>query len=346
MGDFVLQKIDISEHFLKLILEISKLEDRFANLPLKNNWGEEVIEETIKKSALYGFLLDTKFQCIIKNDDILSSVTGKNFVVVSNEIEVRKSFPLYFGAREIDIEILEYLHRFLDNIQDELSISRGRFRTRQDQVQEFDILSNLNKSISRYGFIKRDLNNLFKQIKNSGQNEYILSAQFMLNILKISPFLRANLRVARIIAKGFLFRRKIDINHFVSLEEKFFENRAKFYKILNSALISKEGENAWIRFYLQNLLKAYKQTVSNIEIASGGTIRPLNFEVISVTKKQKIIIELLKKYHQMSGSEIAKLLNVSRQNIFVIMQKLIKKGIVLRVGSGTASRYKLNIDNY
>ncbi len=333
----VIPKIEITDKILKLLLEIAKLEDRIYNLPLKGRWRRDLSDLSIKKSSIFGYFLDNKLLIDIK---ISRSKRDRKQIIISNEVEVRKSFSLYFNNDHLHIELLEYLHRFLENIQGEDIKNRGRFRKGQEDIKELEYLSNLKSVIPRYGFIRRNLEELFEYINESETNEYILSALIFLALIKILPFNNSNFRIARIVSKGFLYIRGIDLKHFVSIEEQFMLDFQQYFSCLNKAIIKNPDE--WVLFFLKKILVSYEVTAQEIEKISGGTIKPLTNEIINVTKRQKMIIELLKKNNQMSGSEIATILKVSRQNIFVIMQKLMKKGVVTKVGNGPSSRYKLN----
>jgi Fic family protein len=218
------------------------------------------------------------------------------------------------------------------------SENRGKFRKSQ-KTSEFELFKNLETNFPRYGFVPRLMADFFEEINNSGIHELIIAPMVYAELILLSPFARHNAPVARIMSKGFLYSKGIDVNYLLDIEKYFVERKGKYYKALNDYF--KGEKKDWIELYLKAVLDAYRKLAEKIEIESGGTIKPMENEFISLTKRQKTIVELLKKNNQMAGSEIGQILGVSRQNIFVIMQRLLDKDVVERVGKGTTSRYRL-----
>ena len=259
-----------------------------------------------------------------------------------NELEIRKSFPIYFNTKDLSVEQVSYIHRFIDNVNDKISQERGNYRKGQ-KTSEAAYYKNISKKLPRYGFLPRLVEEFVRHANESNIEEVILSGLLYAEFISISPFFRANAQVARIISKGYLFTRGFDKFQILNIDSYFVEKQSKYYNALKEYVDG--NPTKWIELYLQAIIKAFKYTSVQIEHISGRTIRPLANEVIHITERQKTIVELLKKNSQMSGSEIAIILGVSRQNIFVIMQKLLKKKIVEKVGKGTTSRYRLKLAN-
>lgn len=335
---FSLSQINITHSMLKLISTISVLEERFNNLPLEREWIERISERAVACNARNSLVLDNTVSSAgqIENIEKIKSPTIRNRLM--NEIEIRKSFPVYFKDHELSVEQIQYLHRFLDNLQDNDSENRGKFRKSQN-IEEVNTFKKLNLSLPRYGFVPRLLNEFLNEVNDSTIHELILAPILHAEFIAISPFQRNNAAVARVLSKGFLYSRGMDHHFLLDINDYLVHRKAKYYQSLNHYFAGEKKD--WIELYLKAVADAYKRLAIQIEDESGGTIRPLENEFVALTKRQKTIIELLKKNDQMAGSEIAELLGVSRQNIFVIMQKLLDKNVIERVGKGTTSRYKL-----
>jgi Fic family protein len=337
---FALNQINISHVMLKLVSNISIFEERFSNLPMERDWIERISEESIRKNAADSLILDKIINSAdqVRRPEKIKTPAIRNRLL--NEIEIRKSFPIYFKDHELNTEQVQYVHRFLDNLQDSASENRGKFRKSQS-INEVNYFKELAGTMPRYGFVPRLLDELNKEINGSSIHEMILAPIIYADYILLSPFSRHNASVARIVSKGFLYSRGIDTHLLLNIDEYFVHRKNKYFNALNSYFAGEKKE--WIELYLKAVLDAYKNLAIEIENESGGTVRPMENEAVALTKRQKTIIELLKKNNQMAGSEIAELLGVSRQNIFVIMQKLIDKSVVERVGKGTTSRYKLKV---
>jgi len=323
---------------LKLVGRISLLQERFSNMPIERKWVEQIRENAIFGSTVAGLNLDGT-RVTLKDQKEINKIQSTSIRQrVLNEIELRNSFPIYFKTEEFGIEQIHYLHRFLDNIYDEGAAQRGKFRKSQE-VEDAKVYKKLKSAIPRYGFLQREVEEFAEIINAADIQAHVMAALVYANFISLSPYSRGNSQVGRILSKGYLFVKKFDIDQILSIEPFFVQRKDRYYRYLNKYLMGKPS--SWIEFYLKAVVQGYKDLAREVELVSAGTIRPLESQVIRLTDRQRSIVELLKKNSQMSGSEVATILGVTRQNIFVIMQKLLEKKVVEKVGKGSASRYKL-----
>jgi hypothetical protein len=332
------ENFQITNKMLKYASKIASLDERFRNLPVEKKWIEQIRLQSIGEVVINGLRLDGQVVEIDKKNSVSSIKNDITKQRVLNEIELRNSFPIYFGKNELEIEQINYIHRFIDNVSDPEAGQRGRYRKNQksDTIALYKPLKNV---LPRYGFLPRLVGELTADINNSKMHELLLSGLIWGELIRLSMYSRANNQLARLVSKGFLYIRGFDTNQLLSIESVLLESRGQYYHAINKYL--KDEPEIWVEMYLRAIVQAFKDLASKIEDVSGSTIRPLENEVIYLTKRQKTIVELLRKNVQLSGSEIGMILGVTRQNIFVIMQKLIAKKVVEKVGRGTTSRYRL-----
>ncbi|MBN1331596.1 winged helix-turn-helix transcriptional regulator [Candidatus Dojkabacteria bacterium] len=329
---------EISPAILQAVAKIHTLQERFQTLPIEQSWLKQLQEDSIIADTIATYKLDGGKIEVDSMKQILGVKSLKDRQILLNEYEIRKSFPLYFKSKELRVEDIHYVHRLLDNLQDETANERGNLRKEQE-VLDAEILPGLLELIPRYGFLRREMEDICLNINENELHFLLVAGLIHLDIVRLSPYLRSNFRVARVVSRGFLYANGFDINQILSVDEVFSQNIEKYLKELKAGI---EGDNTgWLEYFLQAILDSYKLLSKKIEKISGGSIKPLEKEVIPLTKRQRTIVELLKKNSQMSGSEIAVILGVTRQNIHVIMQKLLRKKMAERLGRGTASRYRL-----
>ncbi|MBD3280892.1 winged helix-turn-helix transcriptional regulator [Candidatus Dojkabacteria bacterium] len=331
---------EITPKILDLVSKIYALQERFSGLPLEASWEKHLQEDAVVADTIATYKLDGGKVKVKGISEILGLKSIKDRQILLNEYEIRKSFGLYFKSKELKIEDVNYVHRLLDNLHDETAQERGNFRKEQE-VLDIEAIPDLLEKIPRYGFIRREVESLLEQLNENGIHMLIVAGLIHLGLVKISPYQRSNFRVARAIGKGYMFANGFDSKQFLALDAIFALDIARYRKNLEAGL---DGNTVlWLEYFLEQLLHSFRELAERIKGISAGSVRPLEKEVIPLTKRQRTIIELLKKNAQMSGSEVATVLGVTRQNIHVIMQKLLKKRIVEKVGKGTSSRYKLKI---
>ncbi len=325
-----------TQKIIKQVSNISRLEERIFSLPIEPNWLRAIQEKSIVSSSIHSYFLEGgQYRLSAEEDiDLLSDSVIKHRLL--NEIELRRSFPIYFKNPELDIEIFSYLHRFLDNVYDEQAKQRGQYRKSQD-VAEGKMMGRTDL-FPRYGFIPRLLNKFVAETNEMNTNEFLLAGLAHFKFAGIAPFIRGNFQIARIISEGIIYSRKKN-SQVLDFNQYFAHHPRVYIKHLKKGI---EGHvEEWLSYYLEGIIMSMKNYARNIELYSGGTLKPLSGRVVDLTKRQKSIVELLRKRRQMSGSEIAEILGVTRQNIFTIMQKLIQRNIVEKVGKGSTSRYQL-----
>lgn len=327
-----------TQEIINKISKLSRLEERIASMPIEAQWLRDIQDRTILFSSINSYILDGGEHKPTSEVDIDLLPNNINKYRLLNEIELRRSFPVYFKGDKLEVELFTYLHRFLDNVYDEESKSRGKYRKGQKVHEEEQI--GTNELFPRYGFIPRLLGEFVSEINDSQVNYYILAAIAHLRFAKIAPFERGNFQIARLVGEGVLFNKKKGQGKQTLDNNQLFARHPRVYlKMLKQGMEGNEDE--WVNYYLDSAIVAMKEYARNIERFSGGALKPLSNQVIPLTKRQKSIVDLLRKNGQMSGSEIAEILGVTRQNIFIIMQKLLDKKVVGKVGRGSTSRYRL-----
>lgn len=334
----------ITHKTLKLVDNISRFEERFANLPIEREWMDEIKEGVIEGEVFAGFILDGEdvgsFLEKGSVEKIKSPVMRQRAL---NEIELRNSFPLYFKEDHLSIEQLHYLHRFLANTSAEEASSRGKFRKVQD-FPELQFFTAHGQKAVRYGFLSRSIDEFLEEFNTSGLHILVLAGIINAELVRLLPYSYANFQLARVVSKGFLYTRKFDQNNLLAVSDFKARKPKSYYRAMNKYI--KGNPTEWIDLFLRSIVEAYKNLSKEIEDISGGTVRPLENEVVALTDRQKVVVKLLQKNGQMAGSEVATILGVTRQNIHVIMQKLLRKKVVERVGKGSTARYKLRGKKY
>lgn len=342
-----MEELGITNSILNKISEISALEERFSDMPIKRKWKNDLSQKYIFDDAVATYSLDGGKEDPTSYEEVIRMKNDQDRSVILNEIEIRNSFSLYFKSKEIDEEVLNYVHRLIANTPSTLK-QRGVFRKTQE-VYESHRFGDLAEVVPRYGFLARFVSEFLKEFEKSNLHYLLKAAILHQKIVELAPFANANARLARVVSRGFLYASERDVNYLLGLDSIFNKKKNSYFSSLKKTLYldDEDGKDEairdWVEFFLECYVEAYKMLGQSVFEVSGGVINPYKKQYISLTKRQEMIIELMKKNHQMSGSEIAQILGVSRQNIHVIMQKLLEKELIEKIGRSTTSRYKLKV---
>jgi Fic family protein len=153
----------------------------------------------------------------------------------------------------------------------------------------------------------------------------------------IHPFADGNGRAGRALALWELYRRGFDTHHIFSVDEFYWEDRPRYYHLLDA--VRKEGEDltGWLEYAAEGLLKTLERVWSRVQTFSAQTTR----KKLVLRPRQEQLLRLLRDKGSMTPREIWDALGISRQGALDLLRPLIQAGLVRRVGSKKSGRYIL-----
>ncbi|HWD19392.1 MAG TPA: Fic family protein [Verrucomicrobiae bacterium] len=174
--------------------------------------------------------------------------------------------------------------------------------------------------------------------KESSKESPVLSSAILhYRFEAIHPFADGNGRAGRALALWELYRRGFDTHHIFSVDEFYWEDRARYYQWL--AAVRKAGEDltGWLEYSAEGLLKTLERVWTRVQ----------NFAVQSRKKKlvlrpkQEQLLQLLRDHKSMTPRQIWDAMDISRQGALDLLRPLMQAGLVKRVGSKKSGRYIL-----
>lgn len=152
----------------------------------------------------------------------------------------------------------------------------------------------------------------------------------------IHPFADGNGRTGRALALWELYRRGFDTHHIFSIDEYYWEDRARYYAALSDVTKSGEDLSRWLEYAAVGL----RQTLERV------WLRVQAFSAASSTKvvlrpKQQRLLQLLRDHASMAPAEIWQALDVSRQGAMDLLRPLLDAGLVEKIGGKKTGRYAL-----
>jgi Fic family protein len=153
----------------------------------------------------------------------------------------------------------------------------------------------------------------------------------------IHPFADGNGRTGRILALWELYRRGFDTHHIFSVDEFYWEDRPRYYEMLD--FVKRQGGDltSWLEYTTEGLFQILEKVWLRIERLQIK-IRP---EKIVLSLKQEKLLQILRDHEGLSPREIWQYLKLSKQGTMNIMNPLIKAGLVRRIGTRKSGRYIL-----
>jgi Fic family protein len=223
------------------------------------------------------------------------------------------------------------IHEYAGQIRDEM-VAVGKYMGQEGEVK-FRI-----KHMPPYhakAEIVEALTQLMMWSKTDTATPAMLKAGlFHHQFLYIHPFEDGNGRVCRTMTALLLIRLGYKINKYFILDDYYDLDRGDYSDKLHSA---DEGEQTeWLMYFtdgvkysLQSALVKAKEAVRRLSMAE----RP--------SPKEKRVLDLLSEQPEMTSTEIAAILNVSRQQAHNLLSALVAKGLVDRFGTTKSSYYRL-----
>ena len=152
----------------------------------------------------------------------------------------------------------------------------------------------------------------------------------------IHPFADGNGRTGRALALWELYRRGFDTHHIFSVDEYYWEDRAKYYAALDGVRQSGDDLTAWLEYCSAGLRQTLERAWLRIQTFQVKSTRKL-----VLRPRQEHLLHLLSDHGSMTPGEIWKELGVSRQGAMDLLRPLLDAGLVEKVGGKKTGYYVL-----
>lgn len=167
----------------------------------------------------------------------------------------------------------------------------------------------------------------------------LVIANFIFEFLAIHPFHDGNGRLSRALTNLLLLQEGYSYVPYVSLEEIIEDRKEAYYLSLRGAQrfhkTEREDITTWILFLLDVLLKQAEAARNLLESDKPEQM---------LSEKQIAILRLFDAEKTLSPKDISSLLKepIPLPTIKQVLQRLIKLGLIKRMGLGRATRYRKN----
>ena len=153
----------------------------------------------------------------------------------------------------------------------------------------------------------------------------------------IHPFADGNGRAGRMLALWELYRRGFDTHHIFSVDECYWEDRARYYAELDAVRKAGGDLTDWLAYSADGL----RQTLDRVWLRVQQLAASAGRRKTVLRPKQEHLLQLLRDRGGLAPKELWAALRVTKQGAAHILQPLLKAKLVKRVGTRKNGRFVL-----
>jgi Fic family protein len=243
---------------------------------------------------------------------------------------------------ELTENTIKQLHRQLLRHTPKDDRHRGQYKSLDNKVQAIDergqVVDVLFDTTPAYLTAKQmaELVDWTNRALAEGRHHVLaIIAVFIVEFLKIHPFLDGNGRLSRILTNLLLLRAGYAFVPYVSHEHLIEQTKMDYYLALRRSQTTfgtgRETVLPWLEFFLNTCLTQAREAM---DLLSAAAIQPL------LSPSQRIVWDYLSSVTDAAPREIAVATGVPQPTVAQALAKFIKLGHVGRLGLGRATRYR------
>lgn len=216
----------------------------------------------------------------------------------------------------------------------------GQYKTDDNVILEVD--KDGNRSVRFRPVLASETGRAMEQLElayfdarsNSNINQLLLIPCVILDFLCIHPFRDGNGRMSRLLSLLLLYKNGFDAGKYISFEEQINNYKAYYYEALKESSIGwADNTNDYTPFmtnFLSTLYMCYKELDRRFAIMNSGR----------VTKQSRVEATVLESLMPISKAEICGILpDVSATTVETVLGKMVRNGLIQKVGQGRSTRY-------
>lgn len=237
--------------------------------------------------------------------------------------------------KKIHLELMKGVADYAGKIRND-KVVVGKFQENKGKGQEgFSLRVKHEPPFHKREEIERELKALFDWANEDTEVPTILkTALFHHQLVYLHPFEDGNGRVTRLLTALLFLKRGYNINRYFILDDYYDIDRLQYSDNLHKA--DKGNVIGWLEYFAEGVKYSLQSALSKFETA----MKTLSM-VERPTNKEKEVLEIMKEQPEITSTEIAERLKVSRQQAHSLLKALVEKDLVVRKGSTKSSYYMI-----
>jgi Fic family protein len=276
----------------------------------------------------------------LSQEEVTNLILGDRVPANRDEKEVKNYFEILKRiGREydtLDIDTILKIHKeLLEGVEDEIA---GEIRDRKVVVgnpsEEGTVVVKHDPPKHTRKGIEKLLEELIDWTNTSEDLDILKAGIYHHEFVYIHPFVDGNGRVCRLSTTLLLDRLGYKINKYFVLDDYYDIDRIQYSDSLHSA--DSGDKTKWLEYFTDGVKYSLQSALAKIEEG----LKNISFDM-RPTNREKDVLDLIKKYKEITSSDISKELDISRQQAFNLLDGLVSKGYLEKKGSTKNSFYIL-----
>ena len=276
----------------------------------------------------------------LSQEEVTNLILGGRVPANRDEKEVKNYFEILntIGKEydNLDMDTILKMHKeLLEGVEDQIG---GEIRNRKVVIGNPSQDGAIVIKHAPPKHTRKEIEKLLKELiewTNTSEELPILKAGiYHHEFVYIHPFVDGNGRACRLTTTLLLDRLGYKINKYFILDDYYDIDRIQYSDSLHSADSGDKTE--WLEYFTDGVKYSLQSALSKIEEG----LKSISFDM-RPTKREKDVLELIKKYKEITSSDVSRDLDISRQQAFNLLDSLVSKGYLEKQGSTKNSFYTL-----
>jgi len=259
---------------------------------------------------------------------------------VTNYYNILQNLKQYIN-QDISLDLIKEFHLLLiKGVRDEIA---GKIRDKKvvignyshEEKKTFSLEVKHEPPFHKKAEIEAALKDLCQWLKEDNSTPIILKAgAFHHHFVYIHPYIDGNGRVCRLLTALIFLQNKYFINKYFVLDDYYDIDRHMYSDKLHTA--DKGDKTEWLEYFSDGVKFSLKGALARVEEA----LFTLKVDQ-RPTPKEKQVIQLIETQKEITSTDLAKNLKVSRQQAHNLLRALVEKGFLSKEGKTKKSYYHL-----
>ncbi|MDR2728435.1 MAG: Fic family protein [Chitinispirillales bacterium] len=326
---------------VNVVSGIAKLREKESER--KNNFAQVFtkLESIAKVQSVKG---SNAIEGIVTTEPRINEIVNRNGAPLNhNEAEIagyRDALTLIhdnYDTLDIGENEILHLHKTLHSYT---AVEGGRYKKSNNVIMETNskgersVRFTPTPAIQTKAAMKQLILAYIAARDNYNINKLLLIPCVILDFLCIHPFTDGNGRVSRLLSLLLLYKNGFYAGRYISFEEQINRTKERYYQSLKESSAgwhkSQSSYFPFIENFVTTLLYCYKELDNRFLVVNSGKIN----------KSNRIEAAVLNSLLPVSKSEICYILpDVSPTTVEAVLAKMVKNGVIKKVGSARNTKY-------
>ena len=330
-------KYNLSKKILKNISSIERLYGQLESQVVPKELLLNLEKHNLVKSSFSSNGIEGN---PLSQEEVTNLILGGRVPANRDEKEVKNYFDILKqigkAYNSLDIDTILKIHKqLLEGVENEIG---GEIRDRKVVVGNPTQDGTIVIKHEPPKHTRKEIEDLLKELldwTNTSEELPILKAGiYHHEFVYIHPFIDGNGRVCRLTTTLLLDKLGYEINKYFILDDYYDIDRIMYSDSLHSADSGDKTE--WLEYFTDGVKYSLQSSLAKIEEGLKG----ISFDM-RPTNREKNVLELIRKYKEITSSDVSKDLKISRQQAFNLLDSLVSKGYLEKRGSTKNSFYIL-----